>query len=99
VAESFKTAPAMKEGAVPGNPLECRLHALRCSQLAETAATPELQRTFLTLEETWRILAAELASDQVFLKTMSELEFRRPSQPCEPYEALPSALKLRSWAA
>ena len=82
-----------------GDPQMCRLNAVHCSQLAETAATPELQGSFLTLAETWRRLAAELASDQVLLKTMSELEFKRPSQPCEPYEALPSALKLRSWAA
>jgi hypothetical protein len=84
---------------MPGNPLECRLHALRCSQLAETAATPELQRTFIALAETWTGLAAELESDQALIKAMSELEFRRSPQPCEPYEALPSALKVRSWAA
>jgi hypothetical protein len=84
---------------MPGNPYICRLHAVRCSQLAQTAATLELRLTFIALAERWKALAAELESDQAFLKTISELEFRRPSQPCEPYEALPSALKLRSWAA
>ena len=82
---------------MPGNPTECRLHALRCSQLAKTAATLESRRALLALAETWKGLAAELESDQVFLQTISELEFS--SQPSEPYEALPVALGLRSWAA
>jgi len=49
------------------------------------------------LAETWKGLAAELDSDQALLQAMSELE--PSSQPSEPYEALPLALKLRSWAA
>jgi hypothetical protein len=84
---------------VPGNPLMCRLYARRCSQLAETAATPEMQRTFLAMEETWTRLAAESESARVFLQTMSELEFERSWQSREPYEALSSALKIRDWAA
>jgi hypothetical protein len=82
---------------MPGNPTECRLHALRCAQLAETAATLESRRALIALAETWRGLAAELESDQVFLQVMSELE--SSSQPSEPYEAMPLALGLRSWAA
>jgi hypothetical protein len=81
-----------------GDPEACRLNAVLCSQLAKTAATPELRRTFIALAETWKELAAELESDQAFLQLMSELEFGL-SQPCEAYEVLPSALKLRSWAA
>ena len=82
---------------MPGDPHECRLNADRCSELVKTAATPELRRTFIALAETWKELAAELESDQAFLQAMSELELS--SQPGEPYEALLSALKLRSWAA
>lgn len=83
---------------MPGNPIECRLHGLRCVQLAESAATPESRREFLDLAETWKGLAAELESDQVFLQAMSELESSL-HQPMEPYEDLPVALGLRSWAA
>ena len=75
---------------MPGNPTECRLHALRCSQLAKTAATLESRRALIALAETWKGLAAELESDQAFLQAMSELE--SSSQPGEPYEALPVAL-------
>jgi hypothetical protein len=81
---------------MPGNPIECRLYALRCSQLAKAAATLESRRALLALAGTWKGLAAELESDQVFLQTI-ELEFS--SRPSEPYEALPVALGLRSWAA
>jgi hypothetical protein len=82
---------------MPGDPRECHLNAARCSELAETAATPELRRAFITSAEMWRELAAELESDQALLNTMSELEFS--SQPSEPYEVLLSALRLRSRAA
>ena len=52
-----------------------------------------MRAVFTALAETWTRLAAELDSDQALLRTISELEFS------EPYEALPLALKLRSWAA
>ena len=82
---------------MPGNPHECRLNAARCSELAEIAATPESRRSFITLANLWKELAAELEFDQAFLNAMSELEFS--PQACEPYEVLPSVLNLRSWAA
>jgi hypothetical protein len=52
-----------------------------------------VRQTFVALAETWTRLAAELESDQALLRTLSELGFS------EPYDALPLALKLRSWAA
>lgn len=82
---------------MPGNPHDCRLNAARCSELAEIAATLESRRSFITLANLWKELAAELESDQAFLNAMSELEFS--PQACEPYEVLPSVLNLRSWAA
>jgi hypothetical protein len=78
---------------MPGNPGQCRLNAVRCSKLAERARRPEMRQSFNDLAETWTRLAAELESDQALLQAISELEFS------EPYEALPLALKLRSWAA
>jgi hypothetical protein len=87
---------------MPGNPHECRLNAARCSELAESAATPELKRTLMGLAEMWNELAAELESGQPLLKTISELELGpQASDSCgvEPYEALLFALNLRSRAA
>jgi hypothetical protein len=78
---------------MPGNPDQCRLNAVRCSTLAERARRPEMRQSFNDLAETWTRLAAELESDQALLRAISELEFG------EPYEVLPLALKLRSWAA
>ena len=78
---------------MPGDPRECRLNAARCLELAETATTPELRR----LAEIWKELAAELESDQALLKVLAELDLS--PQPCEPYGALPYAMKLHSWAA
>ena len=78
---------------MPGNPDQCRMNAARCSKLAERARRPEMRQAFTALADTWTRLAAELESDQPLLRAISEMEFN------EPYEALPLALKLRSWAA
>ena len=39
------------------DPKQCRAHARRCSELAETASTPELMQTPSDLAETWGQLA------------------------------------------
>ena len=78
---------------MPGNPEQCRLNAARCLKLAKRARRPEMRETFTALADTWTRLAAEHESDEALLRTISELEFS------EPYEALPQALKLRSWPA
>ena len=78
---------------MPGDPKECRVNAVRCLRLAKRARRPEVRQAFVALAETWTRLAAELESDQALLRTISEPEFS------EPYDALPLALKLRSWAA
>jgi hypothetical protein len=78
---------------MPGNPEQCRLNAARCLKLAKRARRPEMRETFTALADTWTRLAAEHESDEALLRAISELEFS------EPYEALPLALKLRSWPA
>ena len=78
---------------MPGNPELCRLNAARCLKLAKRARRPEIRETFTALADTWTRLAAEHESDEALLRAISELEFS------EPYEALPLALKLRSWPA
>jgi len=78
---------------MPGNPEQSRLNAARCLKLAKRARRPEMRETFTALAVTWTRLAAEHESDEALLRTISGLEFS------EPYEALPLALKLRSWPA
>ena len=78
---------------MPGNPEQCRLNAARCLKLAKRARRAEMRETFTALADTWTRLAAEHESDEALLRTISELQFS------EPYEALPLALKLRSWPA
>jgi hypothetical protein len=50
-----------------------------------------MRDTLTALADTWTRLAAEHESDEALLRAISELEFSKP------YEALPLALKLRSW--
>lgn len=45
---------------MPGDPNECREHALRCAELAAGATNPELKAHLLELERIWKGLAAEL---------------------------------------
>jgi hypothetical protein len=45
---------------MPGDPKECRLHSMRCAQLAATAKTPQLKATLLDLSENWVRLAESL---------------------------------------
>lgn len=45
---------------MPGDPKECRAHALRCLELAKTASSPQVKAKFLELASTWTKLAADL---------------------------------------
>jgi hypothetical protein len=52
---------------MPGDPKECRKHALRCSELAATVQNEELKKTLLNLAKTWTRLAVELESANALL--------------------------------
>ena len=67
-----------RTGATPGDPQECRQHALTCTQLAEEALTPNAKQTFLHLSDTWTKLAAELEAAQAFVSAMNGVKFDRP---------------------
>jgi hypothetical protein len=45
---------------VPGDPRECRKHALRCAELAMTSRTEQLKAKFLALSKHWEALAVQL---------------------------------------
>jgi hypothetical protein len=46
--------------AMPGDPEECRQHALRCTELAEQADSPERAKVFRNLAKQWLKMAIEL---------------------------------------
>jgi hypothetical protein len=66
---------------MPGDPTACREHARRCAELAALAAAPEEREHFLSLEGTWIRFAAELESAEAFLKTMEEIDLKKPYPP------------------
>jgi hypothetical protein len=45
---------------MPGDPKECRRHALACVRLAQTSATPQARQEFAGLARTWIRLADDL---------------------------------------
>jgi ABC-type nitrate/sulfonate/bicarbonate transport system substrate-binding protein len=81
------------ELVVTGDPYQCRLNAAHCLALSRRAWRPEVRQAFSDLAKTWNRLAAETESDQALYRAISEIEFG------EPYEELPRALHLCSWAA
>jgi hypothetical protein len=49
---------------MPGDPKECRLHALRCTELAKKPDSPERAQVFRNLAQQWLKLAIELEHAQ-----------------------------------
>ena len=45
---------------MPGDPKECRRHALACVRLAQTSSTPQTREQFANLARTWIRLADDL---------------------------------------
>jgi len=52
---------------MPGNPRECREHAMACMELARTARTPEHKLLLTNLAQSWVNFAAEIERTQVLL--------------------------------
>jgi hypothetical protein len=59
---------------MPGDPKECRQHALTFVRLAQTSATPEAREHYAELAKTWLKIAADLESDQTLLAALNEFE-------------------------
>ena len=55
---------------MPGDPKECRDHALRCLELAKMASSPQVRANFLDLANTWSRLAADLEATLAMVKIM-----------------------------
>ena len=52
---------------MPGNPKECRMHALQCAELAADARVPQLKASLLELSLNWEKLAREFEATQLLL--------------------------------
>jgi hypothetical protein len=52
---------------MPGDPRECRTHALNCALLAKSASSAEARATFLHLQRSWTRLAEELEQAEALL--------------------------------
>ena len=70
---------------MPGDPKECRQHALNCILLAKEATNVQSRQTFYNLAQSWSRLAAELEDAHNFLTAMHELEFKNTKE--NAYEA------------
>jgi hypothetical protein len=57
---------------MPGNPEECRRHALTCVRLAQTSASPQARERFANLARTWIRLADELERTLAFIDALDE---------------------------
>ncbi len=59
---------------MPGDPKECRQHAVACLRLAQTAASPEAREHFASIANTWLKLADELETTKALLAALNEDE-------------------------
>ena len=58
---------------MPGDPNECRRHAERCRELAQSLPDARGRETFAQLEQSWLRLATELDDAQAFLDALRKL--------------------------
>jgi hypothetical protein len=59
---------------MPGNPTEAREHAANCFRIAETAASPTVQKTFFDLADQWNRLARDLEDALSLLAAVTALD-------------------------
>jgi hypothetical protein len=62
---------ASMEAIMPGNPKQCRQHALCCMLLAKEATTDDSKRTFQQLAQSWTRLAEELEAAEALLDALN----------------------------
>jgi hypothetical protein len=57
---------------MPGDPKECRRHALACVRLAQTSQSQQAREQFSNLARTWIKLADDLERTEAFLATLDD---------------------------
>lgn len=66
---------------MPGNPEQCRAHAVQCVQLAGAAPNAEACQKLLRLAEMWTTLAAELETAQPLIAAINKMTFPDDEKP------------------
>ena len=61
---------------MPGDPKECRQHALTCARLAQTSASPQARERFASLANTWLRLAEDLERTWALLEMFDDEDER-----------------------
>jgi hypothetical protein len=56
---------------MPGDPKRCRLHAVKCMQIADETTNSEVRRTFVDLAHHWNRIAVELDDAQALLNALN----------------------------
>jgi hypothetical protein len=63
---------------MPANPQECRLHAMRCAELAASAKAQQLKATLLELSKNWVRLADSLERTHALMDE-DDRDFKKPA--------------------
>jgi hypothetical protein len=61
---------------MPGDPKQCRLHALHCVEMAATVKTAQLKATFLDLSKSWVRLAESLEQNHAVMDK-DDVDFKK----------------------
>ncbi len=56
---------------MPGDPRECREHALRCAELATNVKDVEFKATYFALSKQWEMFAVELEGAAAMLSEIN----------------------------
>jgi hypothetical protein len=64
---------------MPGDPKECRLHALKCAEIARISPDSRTQEQFTQLAQTWLKLASDLEQSQAVLDAWGDPDPERKS--------------------
>jgi hypothetical protein len=75
------------EAIMPGDPKECRQHALNCMLLAKQTANQDSKQTFIGLSQSWTKLAVELENAQALLDTVNAMDTIQLPERSTPTEA------------
>jgi hypothetical protein len=59
---------------MPGDPKECRRHALTCARLAQTATSPQAREELARLASTWIKLAEDLERTLALIEEIDDEE-------------------------
>jgi hypothetical protein len=57
---------------MPGDPRECRQHAVRCAELATNVKNDEFREAYLALSKQWEMFAVELEGAEAMVNSLNK---------------------------